>query len=101
MNSRDFYVYILTNWNKSVLYIGVTNDLSRRMVEHYNGSIPGFTKKFACKYLVYYEQHQYIIDAITREKELKGLKRDKKEFLINSFNPNWVFLNSRFMRMKE
>ena len=100
MESTCFFVYILTNWNKNVLYVGVTNNLSRRKNEHYSGSAPGFTKQYSCKYLVYYEVFQYINDAIRREKEIKGWTRMKKEKLIRSFNPEWVFLNGKFMRME-
>jgi putative endonuclease len=101
MEDQCFYVYVLTNWDKSVLYVGVTNNLSRRLNEHYSGSVPGFTKQYSCKYLIYYEQYPYIINAIKREKEIKGRTRRKKEILIQSFNPDWVFLNERFMRIKE
>jgi putative endonuclease len=100
MDNQSFYVYIITNWEKSVLYTGVTNDLSRRLYEHYSGSVEGFSRQYSCKYLIYYEQHQYIINAIKREKELKGWSRRKKEKLICSFNPERVFLNERFMRIK-
>ncbi len=99
MECHCFYVYILTNWDKSVLYVGLTNNLSRRLLEHYSGSMPGFTKRYSCKYLIYYEQFQYITDAIKREKEIKVWTRAKKEKIIHSFNPYWIFLNERFMRI--
>ena len=101
MDIQNYYVYIVTNWEKNVLYIGVTIDMSRRLNEHYSGSIQGFTRHYSCKYLIYYEQHQYIINAINREKEIKGWRREKKKKLINNFNPDWVFLNERFIRMKS
>lgn len=94
-----YFVYILTNWNKKILYVGVTNDLVRRLQEHVSSTIPGFTQKYNCKYLVYYEQFEYINNAINREKEIKGWRREKKEMLINRFNPKWNFLNSRFIRV--
>jgi putative endonuclease len=100
MVSQSFYVYILTNWEKTVLYVGVTNNMTRRLNEHFSGSVPGFTRQYSCKYLIYYEQYQYINDAIHREKELKGWKREKKEKLIYGYNPGWAFLNERFMRIK-
>lgn len=100
MYHKNYYVYIVTNWEKSVLYVGVTNDMSRRLHEHYSGSIHGFTRQYSCKYLIYYEQHQYIANAINREKEIKGWRREKKEKLISSFNSDWVFLNERFIRIK-
>ena len=76
--NRDYFVYILTNLKKNVLYVGVTNDISRRLHEHISGAIPGFTKKYNCKDLIYYEQFDYINNAISREKEIKGWRREKK-----------------------
>ena len=97
---HDYHIYILTNWKRNVLYVGVTNNLSRRLQEHISGTIPGFTKKYNCKELVYYEQFEYINNAIQREKELKGWRREKKDKLVNSFNPEWKSLNHRFIRIK-
>lgn len=85
---------MVTNKNKTVLYIGVTNNLQRRTYEHENGLLPGFTKKYNCHFLIYFEHFQNIEDAIVREKELKKWRREKKENLINGFNPDWRFLNS-------
>jgi putative endonuclease len=99
--NRDYFVYILTNWKKNVLYVGVTNDISRRLHEHVSGAIPGFTKKYNCKELIYYEQFDYINNAISREKEIKGWRRDKKNQLIVSFNPEWKSFNNRFIRTTE
>jgi putative endonuclease len=96
--NHQYFVYILANWNKNVLYFGVTNNLSRRLHEHFSGTISGFTQKYNCKYLVYYELFEYINDAISREKELKKWRRDKKDQLINQFNPEWKSLNDRFIR---
>ena len=84
-----FYVYILTNKSNTVLYVGVTNDLKRRIYEHKQKFVDGFTKKYNVDKLVYYEILTSAYDSITREKQLKGLLRSKKEELINSFNPNW------------
>ncbi len=83
----------MTNKNKTVLYIGVTGNLQNRVYEHENGLIEGFTKKYNCHYLVYYEHFQHINDAISREKEIKKWRREKKENLINGFNPKRNFLN--------
>lgn len=83
------YVYILTNYRKTVLYIGVTSNLYRRIYEHIHETIPGFTKKYKAKHLIYYEAYDSILDAIQREKILKGKTRKKKEELINSINPDW------------
>ena len=97
ISERIYYVYILTNKNKTVLYTGITNNLEQRVKEHYNDRIEkkSFTGKYNCHFLVFYEVHKYINDAIAREKEIKGLLRIKKELLIKSFNPEWEFLNSK------
>jgi putative endonuclease len=98
MKRYRFYVYILTNKNKRVLYTGVTNDLERRLTEHYFNSNASFTGKYNCHFLLYFEEYQYINDAIAREKQIKGWIRKKKVELINSENPNWNFLNEKIMR---
>ena len=85
---------MVTNKNKTVLYIDVANDLQRRVYEHENGLIPGFTQKYNCHYLVYFEHFQHINDAIDKEKEIKKWAREKKENLIGGFNPEWKFLNT-------
>lgn len=87
-----FYVYILTNKGKTVLYTGVTNNLEQRIWEHYTGK-NSFTSKYKAHFLLYYEAFKYINDAIAREKEIKGWKRDRKEELIRAFNPAYHFLN--------
>ncbi len=94
MKDHNYFINIVTNKNRTVLYIGVTNDLQRRIYEHENGIIAGFTKKYNCHFLVYYEYFQNINDAIEREKVLKKWSREKKEKLINEFNPEWNFLNN-------
>jgi putative endonuclease len=83
------FTYILTNTRNTVLYIGVTSCLERRLHEHRSNLIPGFTSKYGLKKLVYYESHLSIEDAIAREKYLKGKTRAKKEALISSLNPEW------------
>jgi putative endonuclease len=90
-----FYVYILTNPGKTVLYTGMTNDLIRRLDEHYEsrGQTEHFTGKYYCYLLVYWELHQYVRNAISREKEIKAWRRDKKVALIESTNPEWRILN--------
>lgn len=95
MKNHNYYIYITTNPNKSVLYIGVTNNLSIRMQQHYEsrGSNESFAGKYYCYNLIYWERFQYIQHAIEREKEIKKWNRLKKETLINSFNPKWDFLN--------
>ena len=84
-----FYVYIMTNRIYGTLYIGVTNDLARRVWEHREGVVDGFTKKYGLKLLVYYESFDRIVDAIHREKRLKHWKRAWKIALIEGQNPNW------------
>lgn len=86
---KDYYVYILSNKTNSVLYIGVTNNLERRIYEHKNGVLEGFTKKYNVHKLVYCEMCGDIKDAIAREKQLKGLTRKRKDELIMQTNPNF------------
>jgi putative endonuclease len=100
MNQNKYYIYFLSNWNKKVLYVGVTNNLPRRLREHTTGTIPGFTQKYNCNVLVYYEEHEYINNAIRREKEIKAWRREKKNQLIEKFNPEWKSLNDRFIRIE-
>jgi putative endonuclease len=94
--NHNYYVYILTNIHRQVLYTGVTNDLNKRIAEHTedtNGSKKSFAGKYACKYLIHWEHFKYIKSAIEREKEIKGWKREKKLALIKSTNPELKFLN--------
>lgn len=86
---NNYYVYILTNWNKKVMYIGMTNNLERRVYEHKNKLIDGFTKKYNVNKLVYYEISNSSISAIVREKEIKKWRREKKNKLVESKNPEW------------
>lgn len=95
MRDHNYFIYIITNKNRTVLYIGVTNDLQRRIYEHEKESIPGFAKKYNCHYLIYYEHFQSVEDAIDREKQIKKWRREKKENLIKEFNPDWEFLNTK------
>ena len=83
------YVYILATKHNKMLYIGVTNNLVRRVYEHQEGLVEGFTKRFHIKKLVYYEQYSSILQAIEREKVLKEWKRAWKDHLIANFNPEW------------
>ena len=84
-----YYVYILSNNKNGTLYIGVTRDLIRRVYEHKNKLLPGFTSKYNLDKLVYYETTSDVISAITREKQLKKWNRAWKINLIESMNPNW------------
>ena len=85
---REYQVYILAS-RSGVLYIGVTNDLSRQMAEHQGKSVPGFTSKYNVNRLVYFESFDEIRDAVAREKQLKGWRREKKTELIQRANPTW------------
>jgi putative endonuclease len=87
-----YYVYILTNASKT-LYIGMTNDLIRRVTEHKKGKIKGFTSKYNIKRLVYFEEGDDVDMAILREKEIKAWRREKKIALIESSNPEWQDLS--------
>jgi putative endonuclease len=89
---REYYVYIMTNGVRT-LYIGVTNDLTRRVYEHKHKLIDGFTQKYNITFLVYYETTNNVEAAIAREKQLKGWKRDKKIALIEASNPQWKDLS--------
>jgi putative endonuclease len=99
MWSYNFYVYITTNPIKTVLYVGVTNDLPRRLQEHTEnrGNPKTFAGKYYCHNLVYYEHFTHINYAIDREKEIKKWSRAKKNTLIASLNPEWKFLNEEVM----
>ena len=97
MKYHNYYIYITTNPDKTVLYTGVTNDLDRRLAEHFednNGARKTFAGKYFCYNLIYYEYYAHIEWAIAREKQIKGMSRKKKEDLIAKFNPEWRFLNS-------
>ncbi|MBQ7977544.1 MAG: GIY-YIG nuclease family protein [Clostridia bacterium] len=85
----QYFVYIITNNHNTVLYIGVTNDIVRRVYEHKNGFVDGFTKRYNLCKLVYYEEYNDVNDALAREKQLKGWKREKKNLLVERLNPNW------------
>ena len=90
---KDHYVYIMTNKNRTVLYIGMTSSLGGRVRKHHQCGYNGFSKKYNCQYLIYYEKFEYVGDAIKREKQLKGWRREKKLTLIKSRNPKLKFLN--------
>ncbi len=89
---KNYYVYILTNNSNSTLYTGVTNDLLRRVYEHKNNLVDGFTKKYNVHKLIYFEQTTDIYSAIEREKQIKSWSRKRKNDLINGFNENWCDL---------
>jgi len=98
MNSG--FVYIITNPSRTVFYVGVTNNLLRRVFEHKSKLVEGFTDKYNCVSVVYYEYHETIIAAIRREKQLKSWKREWKLRLIKKVNPDlrdlWEEINNGF-----
>jgi putative endonuclease len=87
--NKQYYIYIMTNKRNTVLYTGVTNDLKRRVYEHKEKLVEGFTKKYNITKLVYYEVFDTIEHAILREKQIKGGSRQKKIDLVNSMNKEW------------
>ena len=92
MNLEYYYVYFVASENRRALYIGVTNDLIRRTWEHKMELIDGFSKRYHCTHLMYYEEWGSVVDAIAREKQLKKWRRNKKLNLIESTNPEKVDL---------
>jgi putative endonuclease len=88
-STKYYFVYILTNQNNRVMYVGVTNDLRRRIHEHKNKLIDGFTKKYNVDKLVYFEYTTDVYAALEREKEIKKWRREKKNKLVETENPNW------------
>ena len=91
----QYYVYILTNVSRT-LYVGVTNNLERRMCEHKHKLLPGFTRKYNITILVFFEETSDVLAALAREKEIKGWTRVKKLALIEANNPTWRDLSSDF-----
>jgi putative endonuclease len=86
---KTYYVYLLTNkWNH-VLYVGVTSNLSKRIWEHREKVVDGFSKRYNLRYLVYYEEWGDVMSAIEREKQIKSWSRQKKNRLVESMNPTW------------
>lgn len=94
---KQYFLYIVTNPERHVLYTGITSDLPRRLYEHYEnkGVEATFAGKYHCYCLIYYERYEQAVAAIAREKEIKGWRRQKKLDLIATTNPDWTFLNGR------
>ncbi|MBC8266089.1 MAG: GIY-YIG nuclease family protein [Flavobacteriales bacterium] len=96
MKDHNYFVYVITNKSKSVLYTGVTNDLIVRLHQHREdalGNQKHFAGRYSCYYLLFFERFGNIDQAIAREKQIKGWKRERKIDLISSFNKDWKFLN--------
>jgi len=98
--ARSFCVYILASRSRT-LYVGITNNLERRLTEHREGKIPGFTTQYHIHRLVHFEQHDDPAHAIAREKEIKGWRREKKVALIERSNPTWDDLSLRNGQLKK
>ncbi|HVE66538.1 MAG TPA: GIY-YIG nuclease family protein [Thermoanaerobaculia bacterium] len=92
---RDYFVYILANWSRT-LYVGVTNDLERRLFEHREGLVQGFTRKYRIHRLVYFEVTTDVLAAISREKQLKSWRRCRKVALIELAHPGWRDLSEEW-----
>lgn len=90
---KTYYVYLLTNWNNKVMYVGVTSNLERRVYEHKNKLVEGFTKKYNIGKLVYFETTNDVMAAIEREKQIKKWRREKKNQLVIGVNPGWKDLS--------
>lgn len=100
MKNHIYYIYLLTNWNNKVMYVGMTNDLRRRIFEHKNKLLEGFTKKYNINKLVYFDETNDVLTAIAREKEIKRWRREKKNKLVESMNPEWNDL-SQALNLKD
>jgi putative endonuclease len=87
-----YFVYILTNVKRNVMYAGVTNDLEKRAAEHAEGRGGAFTRRYRVNALVYFEEFQFVEQAIEREKQIKGWRRSKKDELVATSNPTWADL---------
>jgi putative endonuclease len=98
---RDYWVYMLTSNGNKVIYVGVTNDLQRRIYEHKHKPIDGFTARYNVHRLVYMESTPSIEAAIAREKQLKGWRREKKNALVAAINPDWRDLAAEWFAVKE
>ena len=92
MSERSYYVYLLASGRNGTLYLGVTNDLIRRVGEHRDHVLPGFTRKYDVTQLMWFEQHWSIHEAIAREKQIKAWKRAWKLELFRDTNPDWIDL---------
>ena len=97
MNDKNYYVYIMSSKNNSTLYVGVTNNLLRRVYEHKNNMLDGFSKRYKTHKLVYFEQTNDVISSINREKQIKKFTRTKQENLINQKNSQRIDLSDQLL----
>lgn len=96
LRTHDYWAYIMTNPTKTVTYVGMTNNLPRRCAEHRAAADAGggsFVGRYNVRHLVYFEYFTRVLEAIAREKQLKGLRREKKAWIINAANPGWIILD--------
>ena len=98
MAYKQYFVYLLTNHERTVLYTGVTNSLERRIWQHRNGVFEGFTRRYKCDRLLYFEEYAEIEQAIAREKQIKGWTRAKKNALVGTMNARWDDLAADWYR---
>jgi putative endonuclease len=98
MGHKQYFIYMVTNFRQTALYTGITNSLQRRIWQHKHGTFAGFTKRYKCDRLVYFEEYTEVDQAIAREKQLKGWTRAKKNELIASVNPEWNDLAADWYR---
>ena len=101
---HTYYVYIITNKYRSTYYVGMTNNLNLRLHPHKDNIVKGiktFASRYNIEFLVYYEKFTWVQQAILREKEIKGWRREKKLELIRAFNENFEFLNNRFVKNND
>ena len=101
MNTKDYFIYIMSNKTDTVLYVGVTNNLVRRVFEHKNHLVEGFTSKYNINKLVYFEQVNDVVSAIDREKQIKSWSRKRKEELILSINKDKVDLYDSLLQVEN
>ena len=97
MTNKTYFVYLITNWNNKVMYVGVTNDLERRINEHRSKVVKGFTEKYNVNKLVHFEETSDVHSALEREKEIKKWRREKKDKLVEKANPEWRDLIEDFV----
>jgi len=98
---HHYYVYLMTNWNNKVMYVGITNNLERRVYEHKQKLVKGFTEKYKVNKLVYFEETGDVWAALAREKEIKKWRREKKNNLVQSLNPRWIDLSEGWFKISR
>ncbi len=100
-DTHHYYIYLLTTNNNKVMYVGMTNNLERRVYEHKMKLVPGFTAKYNVSKLVYFEETQDVHAAIAREKEIKKWRREKKNSLVAAVNPHWQDLSASWFEISS